>query len=322
MPKLKVIYDTDPGIDDAMALLLLARHPDVELIGVTSVFGNHTVDVTTRNALYLKQLFGFKAPVARGAASGIGMPRVGPPPTHVHGDNGLGGIPIPEITATLDPRPAAQLIVDLVRQYPGEVTIIAVGRMTNLALAARLDPGVVPLVKAVSVMGGGFGRNGHGGNVTPVAEANIYGDPVGADIAFGAEWPLTIVPLDVTLESVMTDAYVAELARDAGADGQFLHDVSRFYARFYGSSGQVRDGFPVHDSSAVAYALHPEMFRTERGAVRVVPDGIAKGQTILRPDGYFDWAADWKDRPSVNVCVGVDAPAFLKFYRETIVGRR
>lgn len=320
MSKLKVIYDTDPGVDDAMALLLLARHPGIDLIGVTTVFGNATIDTTTRNALFLKQTFGFAAPVARGAAAPIAGD-ASEPPTFVHGGNGLGDIPIGPITAAVDPRSAAQLIVDLVRANPHEVTIVAVGRMTNLALAIRLDPGIVKLVKSVVVMGGAFGRNGHTGNVTPVAEANIIGDAVGADIAFGAEWPLTIVGLDVTHESVMTDDYMQALARDAGKDGQFLWEVSRFYAKFYTSTGQTRSGFAVHDSSAVAYALHPEFFTVERGAVRVVPEGIARGQTILRPDGYFDHAKDWDKRPSLNVCVGVNAEAFLKFYRDTIVGK-
>lgn len=322
MTKLKVIYDTDPGVDDAMALLLLARHPQIELIGVTSVFGNATIETTTRNALFLKQAFGFDAPVARGAAGPL-VGKAGVPPTFVHGENGLGNIPLPAITATADPRPATQLIIDLVRANPGEVTIIAVGRMTNLAEAIAADPGIVPLVKAVSVMGGAFGRNGHFGNVTPVAEANIIGDPVAADIVFGAGWPMTIVGLDVTLESVMSDAYIAQLAADAGADGAFLHEVSRFYAEFYTASKQTSDGFPVHDSSAVAAALHPEMFGYVRGAVRVVPDGIARGQTIVRPEGYYDRATDFDGRPSCNVAVRVDAPAFLKFYRDTIVdGRR
>lgn len=320
MAKLKVIYDTDPGVDDAMALLLLARHKDVDLIGITTCFGNATIETTTRNALYLKQLFGIAAPVSRGAPGPLAEDAASEPPTFVHGDNGLGNIPIPEVTATADPRPAAQLIIDLVRANPGEVTIIAVGRMTNLALAMRLDPGIVPLVKSVSVMGGAFGRNGHGGNVTPVAEANISGDPTAADVVFGAGWPLTIVGLDVTHESVMTDDYMKALARDAGRDGQFLWDVSRFYAGFYTSTGQTRSGFAVHDSSAVAYALHPEFFTVERGAVRVVSEGIARGQTILRPEGYFDHARDWDGRPSVNVCVGVDAAAFLKFYRDTVLG--
>jgi purine nucleosidase len=318
--KLKVIYDTDPGVDDAMALLLLARHPDVDLLGITTCFGNATIETTTRNALYLKQLFGIGAPVARGAAGPLAEAAASEPPAFVHGDNGLGNIPIPEVTATADPRPAARLIIDLVRSHPGEITIIAVGRMTNLAVAMRLDPGIVPLVKAVSVMGGAFGRSGNGGNVTPVAEANISGDPVAADIVFGAGWPLTIVGLDVTHESVMTDDYVQALAHDAGRDGQFLWDVSRFYAEFYTSTGQTSSGFAVHDSSAVAYALHPEFFTVERGAVRVVAEGIARGQTILRPEGYFDHARDWDGRTSVNVCVGVDATAFLKFYRDTVVG--
>ncbi len=321
MPKLKVIYDTDPGVDDAMALLLLVRHPDVELLAVTTVFGNATIETTTRNALFLKQAFGFAAPVARGAAGPV-VGAASVPPNFVHGDNGLGNIPLPEITATADPRSASQLIRELVRAHPGEITIIAVGRMTNLAQAIADDPGIVPLVKAVSVMGGAFGRNGHYGNVTPVAEANIIGDPVAADIVFGANWPMTIIGLDVTLESVMSDAYIADLARDAGQDGAFLHEVSRFYANFYTASKQTSDGFPVHDSSAVAAALHPDMFTYVRGAVRVVPDGIARGQTIVRPEGYYDQASDFDGRPSCNVAVGVDAPRFLKFYRDTIVGAR
>ena len=318
--RLKIIYDTDPGVDDAMALLLLARHPRVDLIGVTAVFGNASIDTTTRNALFLKQRFGFAAPVARGA----GAPFAGSasePPTFVHGHNGLGDIPLPAITAAADPRPAAQLIVDLVRANPGEVTIIAVGRMTNLALAMRLDPGIVPLVKRVVVMGGAFGRNGHTGNVTPVAEANIIGDPVAGDIVFGAGWPLAIAGLDVTQQTNMSDAYLKDLASAAGEDGKFLWEVSRFYENFYRSTGQTHGGFPVHDSSAVALALHPEMFVTESGAVRVVTEGIAIGQTILRPDKRFDHARDWQDRPSVEVAVSVDAPAFLAFYRDTVLGR-
>jgi purine nucleosidase len=321
MPKLKVIYDTDPGVDDAMALLLLARHPDVELIGITSGFGNASIDTTTRNALFLKQRFGITAPVARGAAGPIDG-EASEPPTFVHGDNGLGNIPLPAISATIDPRPAAQMIIELVREHPGEVTIIAVGRMTNLAEAIATDPDIVPLVKAVIVMGGAFGRNGHFGNVTPVAEANIIGDPAAADVVFGADWPVSIAPLDVTTETVMTDAYLQALAQDAGEDGKFLWQVSRFYAGFYTSTGQTRDGFFVHDSSAVAYALHPEFYTVERGAVRVATDGVARGQTILRPEGYFDHAADWNGRPSVNVCVGVDSAAFLDFYRQTLTRGR
>ncbi len=321
MARLKVIYDTDPGIDDAMALLLLARHPRIELIGVTTVFGNATIETTTRNALFLKQRFGFAAPVARGAAKAIDAASPPPAVAHVHGDNGLGNIPIPPVTATADPRTAVKLIIDLVRANPHEVTIVAVGRMTNLAEAIAADPGIVPLVKAVSVMGGAFGRNGHSGNVTPVAEANIYGDAAAADIVFGAAWPMTIIGLDVTMQSVMSEDYIAGLARDAGADGEFLRDISVHYARFYASSGFVSSGFPAHDSSAVAAALHPEMFGYLDGAVRVVTDGVARGQTILRPTGSFPRATGFDNRPACRVAVTVDSAAFLDFYRDTVLGR-
>ena len=318
MPKLKVIYDTDPGVDDAMALLLIARHPDIELLGVTTCFGNATIETTTHNALFLKQQFGFSAPVAKGA----GKPLVGEadaPPTFVHGMNGMGDIALPEVTEALDPRPAHQLIIDLLRAQPGQITIIAVGRMTNLALALEADPGIVGLVKEIVVMGGAFGRNGHTGNVTPVAEANIWGDPTAADIVFGTAWPVVIAGLDVTEETIMTEAYLAQFAAEAGADGKFVRDISAFYQDFHRDSAGL-DGIYTHDSSAVFYALHPEWYRTERGTIRVVTDGIAIGQTIIKPEGKSFSPGPWDDRPVQTICVGVDAPAVLELYRNTLVG--
>lgn len=318
MQKLKVIYDTDPGVDDAMALLLLARHKRIELIGVTSVFGNADIATTTRNALYLKQNLGFSAPVAQGA----GAPLVGEPddpPTFVHGMNGLGDIDLPDITEAADPRPAHQLIIDLVKANPHEVTIIAVGRMTNLERAMREAPEIVRLVKQIVVMGGTFGRNGHTGNVTPVAEANIWGDPDAADIVFGAAWPIVIAGLDVTQQTIMTEAYLAELATAAGSDGAFVRAISAFYQNFHRESAGL-NGFYVHDSSAVALALHPEFYTMETGAIRVVTEGIAIGQTIIKPDGRGYPPGAWDNRPSQSIAVGVDADAVLKFYRDTLVG--
>lgn len=318
MQTLKVIYDTDPGVDDAMALLLLARHPRIELIGVTTVFGNADIATTTRNALYLKQKLGFSAPIAQGA----GAPLVGEPdapPTFVHGVNGLGDIWLPAVTETADPRPAHQLIIDLVRANPHEVTIIAVGRMTNLERAMREAPEIVGLVKQVLVMGGAFGRNGHTGNVTPVAEANIWGDPDAADIVFGAAWPVSIAGLDVTQATIMTEPYLEELADAAGSDGAFVRAISAFYQNFHRESAGL-DGFYVHDSSAVALALHPEFYKVETGAIRVVTEGIAIGQTIIKPDGRNYPPGPWDGRPSQSIAVGVDADAVLKLYRDTLVG--
>ena len=318
MHRLKVLFDTDPGVDDAMALLLLARHPRIDLIGVTTGFGNADLATCTRNALYLKQVFGFAAPVSQGAGRPlVGEP--GDPPAFVHGLNGLGEVPLPDQVATqCDPRPAHRLLIDLIRAHPGEVTVIAVGRSTNLAHALAEDPGIVGLVRAVVVMGGAFGFNGHTGNVTPVAEANVLGDPHAADLVLGAAWPVTMVGLDVTYDTIMSDAYVNDLAEVGGADGRLVRAISQFYQDFHKASAGI-DGFYVNDSSAVVYALHPEFYTTTRGTIRVVPDGIARGQTIIKREGKNFAPGDWDDRPLQTICVGVRADAVLRVYRDTIL---
>lgn len=317
MARLKVIFDTDPGVDDAMALLLLARHPDIELVAVTTVFGNADIATATRNALFLRDRYGFAAPVAQGASKPLtGEPDA--PPDFVHGKNGLGDIALPAtIVSTVHALPAHRLMIELLRAHPGEITIIAVGRMTNLALALAEAPDIAGLAGQIVVMGGAFGFNGHTGNVTPVAEANIIGDAPAADIVFGAAWPVTIVGLDVTQQTIMTEAYLAELAQSAGEDGRFIRQISAFYQNFHRQSAGL-DGFFVHDSSAVAFALHPEFFETRRGAIRVVPDGVAVGQTIIKLEGKTFPPGAWDNRPSQTICVGVDSAAFLAFYRQTL----
>src|SRR5690606_7803723 len=171
---MKVIFDTDPGIDDAMALLYLSKLPEIELVGITTVVGNADIDTTTRNALFLRQQFGLTAPVVRGAGKTLdGVDK--PEPVIVHGVNGLGEVEIPPVDESgLVAGEASQFIIDMVRAHPGEVTIIAVGRMTNLALALRADPEAARLTKQVVIMGGAFGYQGRSGNQTPAAEANIY----------------------------------------------------------------------------------------------------------------------------------------------------
>jgi purine nucleosidase len=314
---MKVIFDTDPGIDDAMALLYLSKLPQVELLGITTVVGNADLATTTRNALFLRQQFGLSAPVIRGAGKTLdGVDKA--EPVIVHGLNGLGEIDIPAVDESgLLAGEASQFIIDTLRAHPGEVTIIAVGRMTNLALALRADPEVALLAKRVIIMGGAFGYEGRSGNITPAAEANIHGDPVAEDEIFAAEWPVVVVGLDVTHDIILDTEYLAALSREVGENGALLTQMCDHYARFYkeimGLSGVVG-----HDLLAVTYALHPEWFETRRGPVVVVRDGIAVGQTIQMPETRKGGHPAWAGRPSHGVCVRVDAAKVLAHYRETV----
>lgn len=312
----KVIFDTDPGIDDALALWLLARHPAIDLRAITTVHGNASVDITTANARGLASLFGLDIPVARGAQGPLLESRRRNGAAHVHGEDGLGGLaeqlPAPE--RALDERPAHVLLCELIHAHPGEIELVAVGPLTNLALALRHDPSIVTQVRQVVVMGGAFGTHGHSGNVTPVAEANIIADPEAADAVFAAAWPVVIVGLDVTQEAVMTESRLAVLRDRGGAAGELLWASSRAYQRFY----QARDGIPgiyAHDASAAAFVITPQAFRLRAGPVRVALDGLACGQTIQ------DWRGEsaasqpvWRETPSQQVCVGVDARRVLDLF--------
>ncbi|MQW87579.1 nucleoside hydrolase [Sinorhizobium saheli] len=311
----KVILDTDPGVDDAMALLFLHRHPAIDLVGITTVFGNASIETTTRNALFLKRSWNTAAPVARGIGETLNPERthVGWP-TGIHGEDGLGNIDVPaEIDLPLDPRPAHRFIIETVRANPGEVTLVAVGRMTNLARALRDDPEIAALVKAVVIMGGAFDVPG---NITPAAEANIHGDPEAADVVMTAPWPVTVIGLDVTMKTVMTRAALADIAARGGAPARLLADISQFYVTFY--EQHVDDGMVVHDSCACAYVVAPELFTTRGGAIRVLCGGIADGQTIQKPDGRIFPPNAWDGLPSQKACTDIDAEAVLKLICETL----
>lgn len=314
----KVIFDTDPGVDDAMALAFLTLRPELELIGVTTVLGNADIETVTRNALFLKDRLGFAAPVAQGSGVTL-LGKHGDYARHVHGENGLGDIAIPKaIASRVDGRRGHRMMIDLIRSHPGEVTIIAVGRMTNLARALDKDPEIARLVQGVIVMGGAFGTNGHTGNVSPIAEANIAGDPDAADAVFTAHWPVTIVGLDVTQEVVL-DAALLDRLRDEGGDrGRFLYEVSHSYLGFHQRSRKL-NGIFAHDTLAVAYAVDPTLFTTREGAVRVICGGLASGQTLQKPEKPLFPTTAWDPHPSQTVCVGVDAARVVALIESTFI---
>lgn len=306
---LKVIFDTDPGVDDAAALLFLNAYPSVTLLGITTVFGNADIDTVTRNALYLKKRFAISAPVARGAGASLSG-EASLPPVHVHGQNGIGDIVVDQSgLPEPDARAAHRFIIDMVRANPGEITLLAVGRMTNLALALREAPDIASLVRNVVIMGGAFSLAGHNGNVTPVAEANMIGDPLAADEVFGAAWPVTAIGLDVTRQIVMGPAELDRLAAHGGEAGRFIVDTSRGYRAFHAQFGI--DGYYVHDSTAAVYVVDPSLFEVRSGPVRVATDGVAVGQTIQRDWGIPYPPGEWDMAPDQKIAVSVDANRVL-----------
>lgn len=313
----KVIFDTDPGIDDTMAMLFAHASSKIDLIGITTVFGNATIQNATRNALYIKHRFGLHADISMGSDTPL-VVEAGEPTTFVHGENGLGNIDIPdEYYGEVDELPADDFIIDRVRKNPEEITIIAVGRLTNLARALDKAPEIATLVKEVIVMGGAFGHHGHTGNVSPFAEANIIGDPHAADKVFAASWPVVVVGLDVTHQTIMNGAYIDALRERSARYGQFIHDITRFYADFHQKEAGL-DGFYVHDSSAVAYAIAPELFTTIKGPICVVTEGPAIGHTMLKRDERLYPVDGWSDRPSQQVCIKVNSSAILDLYTKTL----
>lgn len=306
MTQRTLILDTDPGIDDAFAMAMLAGLPALDLLAVTTVFGNADVETTTRNAANLCRQLGLDVPLYRGAATPLVRPR-GPGAPHVHGHHGLGDIISPAIPAFPHGSPdAAEIIASLVRAHPRRVTLLAIGPLTNLALALRLDPTIADLVEEVVVMGGAFGTDGRWGNVTPTAEANIHNDPHAAAIVLSAPWRVTLVGLDVTARCILSTARATDLRR-AGGMGALLWDLSRFYAAAYARYDGV-DGCCLHDVAALALLASPDLFTYRSGRVAVTVDGPEAGRTRLIPDPMGRH----------RVCMEVDADRLVNLFLSAV----
>jgi len=318
-----VIYDTDPGVDDAMALYFAIAHPNIEVVGITTTFGNVSVEQATSNALFLTALAGRTIPVTRGVATPW-FKDAEAPPAHIHGADGLGNLGTRQpVVQTVDPRSSAQFIVDMARARPGEITLVAVGPLGNLSLALALEPTLPTLLREVVIMGGTVIEPG---NVSPVAEANIWNDPHAADRVFTAGWKLTMVGLDVTHRVVLLLSLFEKIARrqQHPATDALCHAVE-FYARFYSGLYKHLASTPgcfAHDLLAFVYLAKPELFTLDTKAVRVATDGLAQGQTIVNRRDFIDHPqAGWeKIRPRTQVCMEVDAPACVQLFEDTMMG--
>ncbi|MBE1299238.1 MAG: nucleoside hydrolase [Alteromonadaceae bacterium] len=310
----KVIIDTDPGIDDAMAIFFAFQSPDLDVLGLTTTFGNVPVSMATRNALTLCEIAGKDIPVCEG----VKLPWVGPESTYahfVHGDDGFGNINHPTSTADPDPRSAAQFIIDMAKKYPGEVTLVAIGPLGNLAMALKMAPEISTLLKGVVIMGGAAQVPG---NVTPVAEANIWNDPYAADIAFSAQWPFTMIGLDVTYAVSYTQDFLAKMAQVNPKLGGFVQKAAQFYVQFYSSVFQSTDQEVCyfHDAMALAYVIDPTLFEVKEGYFRVATDPLCYGQTTFAPLDKMI-APQWEGRPKMGAALSVDKARLTQLFLDT-----
>jgi len=317
---LPVILDTDPGIDDAMAIAYACAHPELELLGLTTVFGNVPVKLATRNALAVLENFAKgDIPVAEGASQPL-VQKPFPHPYFVHGDDGMGNIDLADGKALVIAQNAAEFIVEQSLARAGEISLVAVGPLTNIAEALRLDPTLPQRIKQLVVMGGTVDEPG---NVSPVAEANFLGDPHAADEVFSADWPATIVGLDVTHKVLLFDSELENLSRNSKIYGDLLFRSSRFYVNFYSSSGAARGmhepGCAMHDATAMVYLLRPELFTTVSGPVRVATDTVAAGQLIMKRQQGNYLLPYWNEHAASNVCMAVEAEAVKADFFDTLV---
>ena len=296
----KVVLDTDPGIDDAMALLYLHACDNLELLGITTILGNASIENCTNNTLFLCEQFGITAPVYRGADRGMTGEQPKEYPDFVHGLNGLADIEVTVAEKSAEDQDACTFLLETSNTNPGEITIIAVGRMTNIAMALDKDPTFANRVKEIIFMGGAANCEG---NVTTWAEANIIGDPEAASIVFNSNIPLVMVGLDVTLQTRMSQRFVNSLMPDHSPLRNLLQSINSVYASFYKTS-QNWNEFPVHDSSAIAYAHDHDLFGTEHGRLSCILEGAQRGRTVFAPGtlGYH------------QVCLSVDSNSMLDDY--------
>ncbi len=324
MPR-PVLMDVDTGIDDALALMLAARSPEIELLGCTSVAGNVTVEQTTRNTLAVLELAGRgEVPVAVGAARPL-VRRL-TTATYFHGPQGLGRLDLPAPKAAPLATPAPQYLVEMANRYAGELTLIAVGPLTNLAMALLLDPHFGRKLGHLVIMGGAVRV---GGNITPVAEANFYNDPEAAQAVMTCGAAISLVGLDVTLQANLKWAEIVHLDdRKSQLDPVALASLEllRFYTQPYGPDG----GANLHDPLAVGIVVQPELVQTERMQVEVETQGrLTRGQSVgfskiavdtLQDFGEYDDAIGIREEHPSNadVCLGLDAPAFVSLFRERL----
>ena len=305
----KIIIDTDPGQDDAAAIMLALASPELDILGITAVAGNVPLRLTARNARLVAEICGRSdVPIYAGAEAPLARKLV--TAEHVHGKTGLDGVDLFEPARPLEPAHAVDFIIETLRNEPaGTVTLCPLGPLTNIATVIERAPGVVARIKEIVLMGGGFFE---GGNITPSAEFNIFVDPEAAKIVFSAGVPLTMMPLDVTHKVLTTKARVERLRANGNRASVVMADMLEFFER-YDEHKYGTDGGPLHDPTVIAWLLDPGMFSGRKCNVEIETGSeLTLGATVV------DW---WKvtGRPENALVVrDVDSDRFFDLFIERV----
>jgi len=306
---MKIVIDTDPGQDDAVAILLALASPEIEVLGLTAVAGNVPLELTARNARIVCELANRRdIPVFAGASRPLLRPLV--TAEHVHGRTGLDGPDLPDPTMALQDAHAVDFLIDTLRREPaGTVTLVPIGPLTNIALALRLAPDIAPRIARIVLMGGAYFEVG---NITPTAEFNIYVDPEAAAAVFGAGVPLTVLPLDATHKALVTRPRAEAFAALGTPVGRAVAQMTSFSERFdlakYGS-----DGAPLHDPCTVAWLLAPELFSGREVNVEVeTASPLTLGMTVA------DWWGVTDRAPNALFIGDLDAGGFFSLLTERL----
>ncbi|MFS7938705.1 putative inosine nucleosidase [Helianthus anomalus] len=282
----KIIIDTDPGIDDVMAIFLALRSPEVNVIGLTTIYGNVYTTLATRNALHLLEVAGrTDIPVAEGSHVSYVKATKLRVADFVHGVDGLGNQNFPQPKSKPIEKSAAEYLVEQARLYPGEITLVALGPLTNIALAIELDPAFTKNIGQIVLLGGAFLVNG---NVNPASEANIFGDPEAADIVFTCGADVLAIGLNVTHQVILTDHDRDILAESNGIFAKYLSKILEFYFSYHRDAYNMK-GVYLHDPTAILAAVNPSLMTYTEGVVRVQTSGITRGLSL-----FFNKQKRWK----------------------------
>lgn len=299
MDRRKIILDCDPGQDDAIAILLAGRNPRLELLGITVVAGNQTLDKTLKNALHVTQHLGLEVPVYAGASRPL-VRETQATAGEIHGESGLDGPVFAPLVKKAEEQHGVWYLIETLMASQGDITLVSCGPMTNIALAMRLEPKITSKIKELVFMGGAYGL----GNVTPAAEFNFYCDPESARIVLNSGCPMTMMGLDLTAQALCTWETVQRMKKASNKAAELFCDTMSFYLEREGKQYGMQGG-PLHDPACIAYLIDPACIKTKPMYVQVdTVQGMNYGRSVC------DYYEVMKKKPNVNVAVTLDAPRF------------